>query len=90
MEEASILDHKRLEALAHQRLSRFCMEHGNYKEAYNHLALKQSLDDSIFNIESERNINRLKADFDIYQIETSNSFWNGTWPSTRTRYSDGT
>ena len=71
LEEASILDHKRLEALAHQRLSRFCMEHGNYKEAYNHLALKQSLDDSIFNIESERNINRLKADFDIYQIETS-------------------
>lgn len=47
------------------------MEHGNYKEAYNHLAMKQSLDDSIFNIESERNINRLKADFDIYQIETS-------------------
>lgn len=71
LEEASILDHKRLEALAHQRLSRFCMEHGNYKEAYNHLAMKQSLDDSIFNIESERNINRLKADFDIYQIETS-------------------
>lgn len=71
LEEASILDHKRLESLAHQRLSRFCMEHGNYKEAYNHLAMKQSLDDSIFNIESERNINRLKADFDIYQIETS-------------------
>ena len=72
LDSAQRLNHnKQLITLVHSQLSRFYADKGNYQQAYKHLVEKQIYDDSLFNIESERNINRLKADFDIYQIETS-------------------
>lgn len=71
LDEAETLHHQRLALYIHRKLGQYHYEAGHYKTAYDHLRKEQILNDSIFSIENERNINRLKADFDIYQIETS-------------------
>lgn len=71
LQTASDLDYKRIKLLIYGRLGRYYEEKDDYAKAYHYLALRQELNDSVFNLESERSINRLKADFDLYQIETT-------------------
>lgn len=53
------------------KLSNYYSQNGDFRKAYHYLREKEVFNDSVFNLESERNINNLKADFDIYQIEMS-------------------
>lgn len=65
------IDDVRTEMMINNKLSGYYAGKKDFEKAYHYQQIKQSLYDSVFNMESERSINRLKTDFELYQLETT-------------------
>lgn len=62
---------KQLSIKLYKQLSKYYEDIGDYKQALTYARMLSNTFDSVYNVQNSQNIERLLADFEIYQIETT-------------------